>query len=65
MVGPRSGRPAPELVDEVLEADGQCVIFPAHAWTPWFSLFGANSGFDSFIDCYQDRSDKIFALELA
>src|SRR5713226_130558 len=62
------GRPtlratAPELVDEILEADSQCVIFPAHAWTPWFSLFGANSGFDSVIDCYQDRSDRIFALE--
>jgi len=62
------GRPtlratAPELVDEVLEAERQCVVFPAHAWTPWFSLFGANSGFDSFIDCYQDRSNRIFALE--
>jgi uncharacterized protein (TIGR00375 family) len=62
------GRPtlratAPELVDEVLEADGQCIIFPAHAWTPWFSLFGANSGFNSIIDCYQERSDRIFALE--
>ncbi len=62
------GRPtlratAPELVDEVIEADGHCVIFPAHAWTPWFSLFGGISGFDSFIDCYQDRSDRIFALE--
>lgn len=62
------GRPtlratAPELVDEVIEADRECVIFPAHAWTPWFSLFGANSGFDSVIDCYQDRSDRIFALE--
>ncbi len=62
------GRPtlratAPELVDEVLEADRQCVVFPAHAWTPWFSIFGANSGFDSFIDCYQDRSSRIFALE--
>jgi uncharacterized protein (TIGR00375 family) len=62
------GRPtlratAPELVDEVIEADRQSVIFPAHAWTPWFSLFGANSGFDSVIDCYQDRSDRIFALE--
>jgi uncharacterized protein (TIGR00375 family) len=65
---PSDGRPtlratAPELVDEVLEADRQCVVFPAHAWTPWFSLFGANSGFDSFIDCYQDRSTRIFALE--
>jgi len=62
------GRPtlratAPELVDEVLEADGECVIFPAHAWTPWFSLFGAISGFDSLVDCYQERSDRIFALE--
>src|SRR5438445_179894 len=62
------GRPtlratAPELVDEVLEADRQCVVFPAHAWTPWFSLFGANSGFDSVTDCYQDRTDRIFALE--
>ncbi len=62
------GRPtlratAPELVDEVLEADEQCVVFPAHAWTPWFSLFGANSGFDHFTDCYQDRSNRIFAME--
>jgi uncharacterized protein (TIGR00375 family) len=62
------GRPllratAPELVDEVLEADADCVVFPAHAWTPWFSLFGAKSGFDSLTDCYQERSDKIFALE--
>jgi len=62
------GRPtlratAPELVDEVLEADGQCVIFPAHAWTPWFSLFGAKSGFDNFIDCYLFRTDKISAPE--
>lgn len=62
------GRPtlqmsSPELVDEVLEADRRCVVFPAHAWTPWFSLFGANSGFDTIADCYQDRLDRIFALE--
>ena len=62
------GRPilrasAPELVDQVLEADAKCVIFPAHAWTPWFGLFGSKSGFDSLTDCYQERSDKIFALE--
>ena len=62
------GRPilratAPELVDQVLEADRKCVIFPAHAWTPWFSLFGSKSGFDSLADCYQERSDRIFAVE--
>ncbi len=52
-----------ELVDEVIEADSRNVIFPAHAWTPWFSLFGANSGFDTVSECYQDRLGKIFALE--
>lgn len=62
------GRPilhatAPELVDEILEIDSQSVVFPAHAWTPYFGLFGAKSGFDSLVDCYQDKSDKIFALE--
>ncbi|OLD01284.1 hypothetical protein AUG19_02165 [archaeon 13_1_20CM_2_54_9] len=62
------GRPilkmsAPELVDEVLEADPHCVVFPAHAWTPWFGVFGSNSGFDSIRDCYQERMDRIFALE--
>ncbi len=62
------GRPtlkmsAPELVDEVLEADPRCVVFPAHAWTPWFSVFGSNSGFDSIRDCYQERTGRIFALE--
>lgn len=62
------GRPtlqlsAPELVDEVQEADSRCVIFPAHAWTPWFSLFGANSGFDTITECYQERTQRIFALE--
>lgn len=53
----------PELVETILEISGKNVIFPAHAWTPWFSLFGAFSGFNSLKDCYQDRTDKIFALE--
>jgi len=62
------GRPtlrasASELVDQLLEADKRCVIFPAHAWTPWFSLFGSGGGFDRLFDCYQERADEIFALE--
>jgi uncharacterized protein (TIGR00375 family) len=39
------------------------MIFPAHVWTPWFSVFGAFSGFDSIEDCYQDMSKHIHALE--
>jgi uncharacterized protein (TIGR00375 family) len=62
------GRPllnmtAPQLVEEVMAVSGENMVFPAHVWTPWFSVFGAFSGFDSIEDCYQDMSKHIRALE--
>ncbi len=62
------GRPilnmtAPQLVEEVMAVSGENMVFPAHVWTPWFSLFGAFSGFDSIDDCYQDMTKHIHALE--
>ncbi len=62
------GRPilnmtAPQLVEEVMAVSDWNMVFPAHAWTPWFSLFGAFSGFDSIEDCYQDMTKHIHALE--
>ena len=62
------GRPmlnmtAPQLVEEVMQVSSENMIFPAHAWTPWFSVFGAFSGFDSIEECYQDMTKHIHALE--
>lgn len=62
------GRPtlmisASHLVEEVMQISHENVIFPAHAWTPWFSVFGAFSGFDSIEECYQDMTKHIHALE--
>jgi uncharacterized protein (TIGR00375 family) len=62
------GRPildctAPQLVEEVMAVSAGNMIFPAHAWTPWFSIFGAFSGFDTIEDCYQDMAKHIHALE--
>jgi uncharacterized protein (TIGR00375 family) len=62
------GRPtlnmnAPHLVEEVMEASSENMVFPAHAWTPWFSIFGAFSGFNSIEECYQDMTRHIYALE--
>ena len=64
----RLGRPtlhmsAAELVEIVKEIDQTNLIFAAHAWTPHFSLFGANSGFDCVKDCYGKQVDKLDALE--
>jgi len=62
------GRPilnatAPQLVEEVMAVSDSNIVFPAHAWTPWFSIFGAFSGFDTVEDCYQDMTKHIHALE--
>ncbi len=38
-------------------------IIPAHAWTPWYSVFGSKSGFDSLEDCFGEMSSEIKALE--
>jgi uncharacterized protein (TIGR00375 family) len=62
------GRPllnmtAPQLVEEVMAVSDENMIFPAHVWTPWFSVFGAFSGFDSIEECYQDMAKHIYALE--
>ncbi len=52
-----------ELLARLLEIDERAFLIPAHIWTPWFSLFGSNSGFDSFEECFGDLSDRIFAVE--
>ncbi len=62
------GRPtlsltSPELVDICLSVSPDILVIPAHAWTPWFSVFGSRSGFDSLRECFEDRTGKIHAIE--
>jgi len=52
-----------ELVDELMRIDKNIEIIPAHIWTPWFGIFGSKSGFDSLKECFQDRAEKIHAIE--
>jgi uncharacterized protein (TIGR00375 family) len=54
---------APQLVEEIMQISNENMVIPAHAWTPWFSLFGAFSGFNRMEDCYQDMTKHIQALE--
>ncbi len=52
-----------DLVKMILDISPDCLIIPAHAWTPWFSVFGANSGFDSIEECFGEMSSYIHAME--
>jgi PHP family Zn ribbon phosphoesterase len=47
----------------VAETAPRAVVIPSHIWTPWFSLFGANSGFDTIEECFEEMTPSIFALE--
>ena len=60
---PILGLDAKELAKIVLNASQDCFIVPAHLWTPWFSLFGSRSGFDSIEECFEDYTKYIFAGE--
>lgn len=52
-----------DLLEITLDIDAKAHFIPAHIWTPWFSLFGSKSGFDSLAECFVDLMPFIFALE--
>jgi uncharacterized protein (TIGR00375 family) len=60
---PMLGLSARDLLEILLETCPEGFMIPAHIWTPWFSLFGSKSGFDSVEECFEDLTAHIFALE--
>jgi uncharacterized protein (TIGR00375 family) len=60
---PILGMDAKNFVKIIADFCPRCVVIPSHIWTPWFSLFGANSGFDAIEECFEEMTPFIFALE--
>jgi uncharacterized protein (TIGR00375 family) len=60
---PIFGIKADEFVHEMKKIDDKIEVIPAHAMTPWFGLFGSDSGFDSLKECFGDEVKNIFAVE--
>ena len=60
---PILGLDSRDLLEIVLEKIPEGFLVPAHIWTPWFSLFGSKSGFDTIEACFGDLSEYVFALE--
>jgi ATP-dependent DNA helicase UvrD/PcrA len=61
---PIIGMDSRDLLELSLDASGDIFFVPAHIWTPWFSVLGSKSGFDSVTECFEDLSDYIYAVEM-
>lgn len=60
---PILGLDSRDLLEILLTQAPEGFLVPAHIWTPWFSLFGSRSGFDTIEDCFGDLTAHVFALE--
>jgi uncharacterized protein (TIGR00375 family) len=60
---PILGMDSLELLKIVYETEKNSMFIPAHIWTPWFSLFGSMSGFDSLEEAFGKYSNYLTALE--
>jgi uncharacterized protein (TIGR00375 family) len=61
---PILGLDARDLLEMMLGCSEDIFFVPAHIWTPWFSVLGEKSGFDSVKDCYADLTGHIRAVEM-
>jgi uncharacterized protein (TIGR00375 family) len=60
---PILGMSSKQICEIVFAIVPEALIIPAHIWTPWYSLYGSNSGYDSISDCFGEFTDEIFAVE--
>lgn len=60
---PILGIDSEDILKMALDASPDAMVIPAHAWTPWFSVFGSESGFDSLAECFGENAKHIYAIE--
>ena len=60
---PIMGLHADELTKIIFDINPRALVIPSHAWTPWFSVFGSNSGFNSLEECFGEMTKYIYSIE--
>jgi len=55
--------PCYEFVEQLRGISEDIEVIPAHIWTPWFSVFGSMSGFDSLKEAFKDQTKHVHAIE--
>jgi uncharacterized protein (TIGR00375 family) len=60
---PITGIDVKNLLKMVLDVNEAAIFIPTHCWTPWFSLFGSMSGFDSITEAFGELTNQVYAIE--
>ncbi len=60
---PIIGLSSKNLLHMLLEIDEKSLLIPAHAWTPWFGIYGAMSGFESLSEAFEDLAPYVYGIE--
>ncbi len=60
---PIVGISSKDLLSLALQASEKALFIPAHAWTPWFGVFGSESGYDSLKECFEDLTQYVYGIE--
>jgi len=55
--------PGEEFVREMRNISESIEVIPAHIWTPWFSMFGSKSGYNSMKECFGEEFENVHAIE--
>jgi len=52
-----------ETAEECYSISKKSLLIPAHAWTPWYGIFGAKGGFDSLADAFEGAEKYVHSIE--
>jgi len=60
---PILGLTSKQILELMLEIDERMVVIPAHAWTPWFGIFGSKGGYNSLEEAFEELTPHVRAIE--
>ena len=52
-----------DLLSLALQASEKAIFICAHAWTPYFGIFGSQSGYDFLEECFEDLTEYVYGIE--
>ncbi len=60
---PILGMTCKDILKTMLNIDPRMVVIPAHAWTPWFGVFGSKGGYNTLEEAFEELTPHVRAIE--